>query len=121
MGYQDQQAGGGLPGYSGAHRGYQEPAYDPAGTVSYPGPAGNGAGPSGPLAHPAGAGQFPPPGDYPEAAYAEDGGYGHGYPGQAPYDDSYGTTGYVPGHPADGYPADQYGQDGYGGYPAGQG
>jgi len=124
MEYQDREAGAGLPGYSGAHRGYQESAYDPAGTVRYPGPPGNGAaGPPGPLAHPAGAGQFPPPGDYPEADYAEDGGYGHGYPGQAPYADSYGTAtaGYVPGYPAGGYPADQYGQDGYGGYPAGQG
>jgi hypothetical protein len=127
MGYQDPQPGAGLPGYSGDHRGYQEPAYDPARTVRYPESAGNGAtgprGPSGPSAYPADAGQLTQPGDYPEAGYAEDGGYGNGYTGQAPYADSYGapTTGYVSGYPADGYPADQYGQDGYGGYPAGQG
>ena len=96
----------------------------PSGT---PQPSGNGAagppGPSGPPAHPAGAGEFAQPGGYPEADYADDGGYGNGYPGQAPYADSYGTAtaGYVPSYPADGYPADQYGQDGYGGYPAGQG
>jgi len=121
MGYQDRQPGPGPSGYSGAHRGYQEPAYDPAQTVRYPQPAGNGA--SGPAGHPAGAGQFPQPGGYPEDGYAEDGGYGNGYTGQAPYADSYGapTTRYVPGYPADGHPADEYGQDGYGGYPPGQG
>ena len=128
MRYQDQQPGAELPAYSGGHHGYQEPAYDPARTVRYPEPAGNGAagprGPSGPSAQPAGAGQFTHPGDYPGAGYAEDGGgYENGYTGQAPYADSYGapTTRYVPGYPADGDPADQYGQDGYGGYPAGQG
>jgi hypothetical protein len=127
MRYQDQQPGAGLPAYSGGHHGYQEPAYDPARTVRYPEPAGNGAagprGPSGPSAQPSGAGQFTHPGDYPGAGYAEDGGYGNGYRGQAPYADSYGapTTRYVPGYPADGDPGDQYGQDGYGGYPVGQG
>jgi hypothetical protein len=127
MEYQDRQPVAGLPGYSGGHRRHQEPAYDPAQTVRYPEPTGNGAagprGPSGPSAHPAGAGQPTQPGDYPEAGYAGDGGYGNGYAGQVPYADSYGasTAGYVPSYPADGYPADQYGQDGYGGYPAGQG
>jgi hypothetical protein len=130
MGYQDQQPGAGLPGYSGAHRGYQEPVYDPARTVRYPESAGNGAagprGPSGspgPAGHPAGAGQFTQPGDYREPGYAEDGGYGNGYTGQAPYADSYGapTTRYVPSYPAEGDPDDQYGPGGYGGYPAGQG
>jgi hypothetical protein len=127
MGYQDRQAGAGLPVYPGDHRGYQEPAYDAAASVRYPGPAGNGAtGPSaasGPPAHPAGAIGFPPSGGYPEAGYAEDGGYGNGYPSQPPYADSYGTAtaGYAPSYPADSYPADQYEQDGYGGYPAGQG
>ena len=74
-------------------------------------------------AHPAGAGGFAQPSGYPEADYADDGGYGNGYPGQAPYADSYGsaTAGYVPSYSADGYPAEQYGQDGYGGYPDGQG
>ena len=129
-GYQDRQADGGLPGYPGDHRGYQEPVYDPAGTVAYPGPAGNGAagppvppGPSEPSAHPSGAGQFSQPGTYPDAGYDGDGGYGNGYPSQAPYADSYGTAtaGHAPGYPAASYPADQYGQDGYGGYPAGQG
>ena len=125
--YQDRQADAGLPVYPGDHRGYQEPVYDSAATVRYPGPGGNGAaGPpaaSGPPVHPADAGGFPQSGDYPEAGYAEDGGYGNGYPGQAPYADSYGTAtaGYVPSYPADGYPAEQYEQDGYGGYPAGQG
>jgi hypothetical protein len=127
MGYQDRQADTGLPAHPGDHRGYQEPAYDPARTVRYPAPSGNGAatppGPSGRLPHPAGAGQFPQPGGYPEADYADDGGYGNGDPSQAPYADSYGTAtaGYAPSYPADGYPADQYGQDGYGDYPAGQG
>jgi len=127
MRYQDHQPGAELPAYSGGHHGYQEPAYDPARTVRYPEPAGNGAagprGPSGPSAQPTGAGQFTHPGDYPGAGYAEDGGYGNGYTGQAPYADPYGapTTRYVPDYPADGDPADQYGQDGYGGYPAGQG
>jgi hypothetical protein len=126
-GYQDRQAHAGFPGYPGDHSGYEEPAYDPARTVRYPEPSGNGAagppGPSGPPPHPAGAGQFSQPGGYPEADYADDGGYGNGYPSQAPYADSYGTAtaGYVPGYPDDGYPADQYGQDGYGGYPADQG
>ena len=126
-GYQDRQADAGYPVYPGDHRGYAEPAYDPARTVRYPQPSGNGAagppGPSGPPAHPAGAGGFAQPSGYPEADYADDGGYGNGYPGQAPYADSYGnaTAGYVPSYPADGYPADQYGQDGYGGYPDGQG
>jgi len=127
MRYQDQQPGAGPPAYSGGHHGYQEPAYDPARTVRYPEPSGNGAagprGPSGPSAQPAGAGQFTHPGDYPGAGYAGDAGYGNGYTGQAPYADAYGapTTRYAPGYPADGDPADQYGQDGYGGYPAGQG
>jgi len=127
MGYQDRQADAGFPGYPGDQPGYQEPAYDPARTVRYPEPSGNGVagppGPSGPPPHPAGASQFPQPGGYPEADYADDGGYGNGYPSQAPHADSYGTAtaGYVPSYPADGYPADQYGQDGYGGYPAGQG
>jgi hypothetical protein len=126
-GYQDRQADAGYPVYPGDHRGYAEPAYDPARTVRYPQPSGNGAagpaGPSGPPAHPAGAGGFAQPSGYPEADYADDGGYGNGYPGQAPYPDSYGnaTAGYVPSYSADGYPADQYGQDGYGGYPDGQG
>jgi hypothetical protein len=126
-GYQDRQADAGFPGYPGDHRGYEEPAYDPAPTVRYPEPSGNGAagppGPSSPPPHPAGADQFPQPGGYPEADYADDGGYGNGYPGQAPYADSYdtATAGYVPSYPADGYPADEYGQDGYGGYPADQG
>jgi hypothetical protein len=126
-GYQDRQAHAGFPGYPSDHRGYEEPAYDPARTVRYPEPSGNGAagppGPSGPPPHPAGAGQFSQPGGYPEADYADDGGYGNGYPSQAPYADSYGTAtaGYVPSYPADGYPADQYEQDGYGGYPADQG
>jgi len=126
-GYQDRQADAGFPVYPGDHRGYAEPAYDPAQTVRYPQPSGNGAagppGPSSPPAHPADAGGFPQPGGYPEADYADDGGYGNGYPSQAPYADSYGnaTSGYVPSYPADGYPADQYGQDGYGGYPPGQG
>jgi hypothetical protein len=127
MGYQDRLPGAGLPGYSGSgsQRGYQEPAYDPAQTIRYPAPAGNGSagppGPSGPSAHAAGAGQLTQPGDYPEDGYPG-GGYGNGY-GQAPYADSHGapTAGYVPGYLTDGYPADQYGQDGYGGYPAGQG
>ena len=116
VGYQDPQAGAGLPGYPGHHRGYPEPAYDPAATVRY-------RRPSAPPAQPAGPGGFPRPSDYPEADYAEDGGYGNGYPSQAPYADSYGTAtaGYVPRYPADGYPADEYGQNGYGGYPAGQG
>ena len=124
-GYQDRQGGAGLPVYPGEHRGYQEPAHDSAATVRYSGPSGNGAaGPpatSGPPVHPAGAGGFPPPGDYPEPGYAEDGGYGNGYPTQAPYADSYGTDGYDPSYPADGYPPEQYEQDGYGGYPPGQG
>jgi len=126
-GYQDRQADAGFPGYPGDHRGYEEPAYDPARTVRYPEPSGTGAagppGPSGPPPHPAGAGQFPQPGGYPEADYADDGGYGNGYPSQAPYADSYGTAtaGYVPSYPAEAYPADQYGQDGYGGYPADEG
>jgi hypothetical protein len=126
-GYQDRQADAGMPVYPGDHRGYAEPAYDPARTVRYPQPSGNGAagppGPSGPPAHPAGAGGFAQPSGYPEADYADDGDYGNGYPGQAPYADSYGnaTAGYVPSYSADGYPADQYGQDGYGGYPDGQG
>ena len=121
-GYQDRQADAGFPGYPGDHRGYEEPAYDPARTVRYPEPSSNGAagppGPSGPPPHPSGAGQFPQTGGYPEADDADDDGYGNGYPGQAPYADSYGTAtaGYVPS-----YPADQYGQDGYGGYPADQG
>jgi hypothetical protein len=127
VGYQDRPAGAAVPGYPGDHRGYQEPAYDPAGPVRYPEPAGNGAaeppGPPGPAAHPSGAGQFPQPGAYPEAGYDGGDGYGNGYPGQAPYADTYGTAtaGYPPGYPADGYPAVQYGQDGYGGYPADQG
>ena len=128
MGYQDRQAGAAAPGYPGDHRGYQEPAYDPAGAVPpYPGPVSNGAagppGPSGPAVHPSGAGQFPPPGAYPETGYDGEGGYRNGYPGQPPYADSHGAAaaGYAPGYPADGYPADQYGPDGYGGYPAGQG
>jgi hypothetical protein len=127
VGYQDRPVGAG-PVYPGDHRGYQEPAYDPAAaTVRYPGPAGNGAagppGPSGSHAHPAGADGLPQHGDYPEADYPEDGGYGNGYPSQAPYADSYGsaTSGYAPSYPADGYPGEQYGQDGYGGYPDGQG
>ena len=126
-GYQDRQADAGYPVYPGDHRGYAEPAYDPARTVRYPQPSGNGAagppGPSGPPAHSAGPGGFAQPSGYPEADYADDGGYGNGYPGQAPYADSYGnaTAGYVPSYSADGYPADQYGQDGYGGYPDGQG
>jgi hypothetical protein len=126
-GYQDRQTGAGLPAYPGDHRGYQEPAYDSAATVRYPGPGGHGAaGPpaaSGPPVHPAGVGGFPQSGGYPEAGYAEDGGYGNGYPSQAPYADSYGgaTAEYVPSYPADGYPAEQYGHDGYGGYPADQG
>jgi hypothetical protein len=128
-GYQDRQADAGYPVYPGGHRGYAEPAYDPARAVRYPQPSGNGAagppGPPGPPAHPAGAGGFAQPSGYPEADYADDGGYGNGYPGQAPYADSHGhgnaPAGYVPSYPADGYPADQYGQDGYGGYPDGQG
>ena len=125
-GYQDRQAGAGLPVYPGDHRGYQESAYDSAATVRYSRPSGNGAaGPPAtsdrPPVHPAGVGGFPQHGGHPEAGYAEDGGYGNGYPAQAPYADSYGTAGYDPSYPADGYPPEQYEQDGYGGYPAGQG
>jgi hypothetical protein len=122
VGYQDQPGGPGFPAYPGDHAGYQEPAYDPAASGSYPGQAGAPQAAGLPV-HPSGAGQFPPPAAYPEAGYAEDGGYGDGneYPGQAAYADSYGDAGYAPSYPEAGYAADQYQHDGYGGYPAGQG
>jgi hypothetical protein len=115
VGYQDQQAGAGFPAYPGDHGGYQQPAYDSVASLPHPGPTAAGI-----PVHPSDAGQFPQPAPYPEAGYAQDGGYGNEYPGQAPYADSYGTAGYAPGHPEADYPAGQHGPDGYGGYTAGQ-
>jgi hypothetical protein len=125
VGYQDQQADADLPAYRGSHRGYQQPAYDPAASLPHPGPAAAGV----PM-RPSDRSPLPPAAAYPDAAYAGDGYPGDSYPGdggyrdeyrgQAPYADSYGTAGYAPGYPTAGA-ADQYGHDGHGGYPAGQG
>jgi hypothetical protein len=110
LGYQD-QPGADFPAYPG-ERGHQRPAYDPAASLPYSGPAASGAARL--PGHPSGADQLSPPGAYREAGYPEDG----GYPGQAPYPDSRAAAGYPPGYST---AADQYRHDGYGGHPLGEG
>ncbi|HUZ38261.1 MAG TPA: hypothetical protein VMV17_18210 [Streptosporangiaceae bacterium] len=111
-GYEHQQhAGAGYPGYPAGYA--EQPGYDQAAAMPYQAMPGAGV-----PVPPAGDTQLPPPGSYPEAGYAEAGGYPQEH-SQGSYD-AYGNDGYAPGYPA-GYAADPYGHDGYGGYPASQG